>query len=71
VSSDERCAACGTALDPERFARCDVCDGARLCLDCAKAHLCTERCRSNGCLAGLCVRMVRGGVTDERFGVAE
>jgi hypothetical protein len=48
-----------------------VCDGARLCIGCAKAHLCTERCRSNGCVPGLCVRMVRGGVTDARFGATE
>jgi hypothetical protein len=71
VSSEQRCAACAAALDPERFARCDVCEGARLCLGCATAHLCSERCRSNGCVAGLCVRMVRGGVTDARFGVFE
>jgi hypothetical protein len=71
VSSEHRCVACGLALDPGRFARCDVCAGARLCIDCAKAHFCTERCRSNGCIAGLCVRTVRSGVTDARFGVTE
>jgi hypothetical protein len=58
-------------LDLRRYARCDVCAGARLCDVCAKAHLCTERCQSNGCVAGLCVRMVRGGVADARFGVTE
>jgi hypothetical protein len=71
VLSEEGCTACGAALDPRRFARCDVCDGARLCVGCAKAHFCTERCRSNGCIAGLCVRMVRDGAADARFGVTE
>jgi hypothetical protein len=58
-------------LDPRLFARCDVCDGARLCVHCAKTHLCTERCASNGCIPGLCVRMVRAGVISERFGASE
>ena len=71
MSSERRCAACAAALDPQGFARCDVCGGARLCLGCAKVHLCTEGCLSNGCTAGLCVRMVRGGLTDARFGVSE
>jgi hypothetical protein len=71
VSSEDRCATCRQALDAERYARCDVCGGSRLCIDCAKAHLCTERCRSNGCVAGLCVRIVRSGVADQGFGVSE
>jgi hypothetical protein len=65
----ERCSACGAALDPDRYTRCDVCHGARYCVDCARRHLCTPRCAANGCVAGLCVHLVRRGVTDERYGV--
>jgi hypothetical protein len=71
VRSESNCAACERRLDPERQARCDVCDGARLCLDCARTHLCTETCGPEGCTAGMCVRMVRGGVTAQRYGVTE
>jgi len=67
----ERCAACGGSLDPAGHARCDVCRGATYCLDCARGHLCTARCTSNGCIAGLCVHVVRDGVVDPRFGVHE
>jgi hypothetical protein len=66
-----RCSVCGTALDAARHARCDVCRGALFCITCAKAHLCTARCRTNGCIAGLCVHVVRDGVTDARYGVHE
>lgn len=67
----ERCATCGEELDPGRFARCDVCAGARYCIGCARTHLCTRRCETNGCVAGLCVRLVRDGVTDPRYGIRE
>jgi hypothetical protein len=71
VPSDDRCAACDAELDPRRYARCDVCHGARYCVTCARAHLCTARCASNGCIAGLCVRLVSDGATDPRYGVKE
>lgn len=71
VPVSERCAACDSALDPGRYARCDVCKGARYCIDCGRAHLCTPRCRSNGCIVGLCVHLVRDGVTDARYGIHE
>jgi len=66
-----RCSACGSTLDAARHARCDVCRGALFCIACAKAHLCTARCQTNGCIAGLCVHLVRDGVTDARYGVHE
>jgi hypothetical protein len=71
VPADVRCAACEATLDAERYARCDVCRGARFCITCARGHLCTERCASNGCIAGLCVRVVRAGIVDERYGIVE
>jgi hypothetical protein len=71
VLADDRCGACGAALDLGRYARCDVCKGARLCIDCARSHLCTARCASSGCIAGLCVHLVRDGVVDPRYGIVE
>ena len=71
MRAENRCAACDAPLDPQRYARCDVCKGARYCLDCGRRHLCTERCTSNGCIAGLCVHDVRAGVVDPRYGIAE
>ena len=71
VQAEDRCAVCRVALDPERYARCDVCKGARFCIACARGHLCTARCASNGCIAGLCVHVVRAGVIDERYGIVE
>jgi len=65
----DRCSVCGATLDRARHARCDVCRGALFCIACAKKHLCTARCQTNGCIAGLCVHMVQGGVTDPRYGV--
>jgi hypothetical protein len=69
--ADDRCAACEAPLDLARYARCDVCNGVRFCMDCARAHLCTTRCASNGCIAGLCVHAVRSGVVDPRYGIVE
>ena len=67
------CAACGAALPPERYARCVACaDFGRpsaLCVACARGHLCTERCRTGGCVVGLCTKLVTSGVLAERFGV--
>ncbi len=63
------CASCQTALDPARYARCEVCVGKAYCLDCARAHFCMERCPSRGCKAGLCLHEVIDGVVSERWGV--
>lgn len=71
MPSDERCAVCASPLDLARYARCDVCKGARYCISCARGHLCTARCTSNGCIAGLCVHVVGDGVTDTRYGIVE
>ena len=71
MPADDHCSSCDAQLDLERYARCDVCKGARFCLECARAHLCTARCASNGCIAGLCARLVRGGVVDPRYGIME
>jgi hypothetical protein len=71
VPAEDRCMACDAKLDPERYARCDVCNGARFCIACARAHLCTTRCVPNGCIAGRCVHAVRAGVVDERYGIVE
>jgi hypothetical protein len=71
VPVDDPCASCHRALDPQRYARCDVCKGARFCISCARGHLCTARCASNGCIAGLCVHVVRAGVVDPRYGIVE
>jgi len=67
----DRCAACDALLDPARYARCDVCRGAKYCISCAREHLCTARCATSGCIAGLCVHVVREGVADARFGLRE
>lgn len=71
MPAEDRCAACDAWLDLERYARCDVCKGARFCIDCARRHLCTPRCASNGCIAGLCVHAVRSGLVDPRYGIVE
>jgi hypothetical protein len=71
MPSDDRCASCDVVLDLQRYARCDVCKGAQFCIECARRHLCTVRCTSNGCIAGLCVHVVRDGVTDMRYGIVE
>ena len=41
----------------------------RLCLDCAREHLCTDTCAGRGCLPGLCVKEVRDGIVAIEFGV--
>jgi hypothetical protein len=71
VPADDRCSFCDAQLDLARYARCDVCEGARFCISCARAHLCTARCASNGCIAGLCAHLVRGRVVDPRYGLVE
>ncbi len=71
MPADDRCAACDAALDLQHYARCDVSTGARYCIDCARGHLCTVRCMANGCIAGLCVHVIRAGVVDPRYGIFE
>jgi len=45
-----------------------VCAGLVLCLDCARAHLCTDECAERGCLPGLCAKEVRNGAVAIEFG---
>jgi hypothetical protein len=54
------CASCGIAL-AEPFGWCSNCAEA-YCLDCGRQHYCTEGCRAAGCIVGLCVRRVDGGL---------
>ena len=60
---------CGHPIDPGKHAVCGVCDGLRLCLDCARTHLCTSECASRGCQGGLCVKEVRDGAVALDFGI--
>src|SRR5437879_4533251 len=64
-----RCESCSGLLDLRLYARCDVCGGHRLCLPCARRHVCTPQCLERGCLPGLCVRVISDGQVSERFGV--
>lgn len=68
-ASATRCSDCGGPLDEALLASCTVCPGLRLCLACARRHLCTDECAARGCHPGLCMRVVRDGVTAEAFGV--
>lgn len=65
----DRCGTCSGALDLALYARCEVCDGRRLCLACAAGHFCTAECPGRGCLPGLCVHLVRDGLLSEDYGV--
>ena len=60
---------CGHAVDPAHHAICAVCEGLRLCLDCARTHFCTGECAARGCIAGLCVKEVRDGAVALEFGI--
>lgn len=61
------CTACAAALD-DRFGWCSNCQAA-YCLSCGRRHYCTPSCQANGCYAGLCVRLVEGGVLSEQWGL--
>jgi hypothetical protein len=39
------------------------------CLSCGRTHFCHASCRANGCIAGLCVRLVIDGSLAETWGV--
>lgn len=53
------CAGCGGVMR-QPYGYCSNCD-ACYCAACAAAHFCTPSCPANGCLAGLCVRVVQDG----------
>lgn len=61
------CESCGTALTSE-YGWCGGCHMA-LCLDCGRGHFCHPTCLARGCLAGLCVRLVRDGVLSDGWGL--
>ena len=63
------CADCGIAL-AEPFGWCAGCRAA-YCLACGRRHFCTPSCPANGCHAGLCVRLVQGGVLSEAWGLPD
>jgi hypothetical protein len=61
------CVACGIPLT-ESYGWCSNCRAA-YCLPCGRRHFCTPACPANGCLAGLCVRLVEHGVLAETWGL--
>ena len=66
-SSEHICAACGAAIDGT-YAHCGIC-AADYCIACGSRHLCGESCRANGCIPGLCVKVVMDGVVSPKWGV--
>ncbi|MDF3017623.1 MAG: hypothetical protein K0R44_2848 [Thermomicrobiales bacterium] len=63
------CADCGIELT-EPYGWCGGCRKA-YCLLCGRRHFCTPACPANGCRAGLCVRLVTGGVLSETWGLPD
>jgi hypothetical protein len=61
------CAECGLALT-EPYGWCSNCRAA-YCFPCGRQHFCTPSCPANGCMAGLCVREVKGGVLSPAWGL--
>jgi hypothetical protein len=67
LPADPVCAGCGVAL-AEPFGYCGNCRAA-YCLACGRGHFCLPSCPASGCKAGLCVRLVSGGVLAETWGL--
>jgi hypothetical protein len=63
------CADCGIELT-EPYGWCGGCRKA-YCLPCGRLHFCAPTCPANGCHAGLCVRLVAGGMLSETWGLPE
>ena len=68
-ASQPTCASCGQPLG-EPFAHCGICR-ADYCLVCGSRHFCRPSCRENGCLAGLCVKLVIEGELSATWGVPQ
>ncbi len=68
LPADPRCDSCDVPLQ-EPFGWCSNC-AAAYCLDCGRRHFCQPSCRESGCLAGLCVRLVRDGRLSTEWGLA-
>lgn len=63
------CATCGIDI-AEPYGWCAGCRAA-FCFPCGRKHFCTPSCEANGCIAGLCVRKVDGGVLSEQWGLPD
>ena len=63
------CADCQTELS-EPYGWCGGCQKA-YCLPCGRRHFCTPACPANGCHAGLCVRLVTGGLLSKIWGLPD
>jgi hypothetical protein len=69
IPPSPRCADCDAAL-AEPFGWCGGCRKA-YCFGCGRRHYCTPQCPANGCIAGLCVRVVSGGILSETWGLPD
>lgn len=63
------CADCGLSL-AEPYGWCSGCRKA-YCFPCGSRHYCSPSCPAGGCLPGLCVRLVEGGVVAEAWGLPD
>ncbi len=63
------CASCELPL-AEPYGWCSGCRAA-YCLPCGRYHFCQPSCLANGCHAGLCVRLVVGGVLSDTWGLPD
>ena len=69
LPTDPVCADCGASLT-EPYGYCSNCLAA-FCFACGRRHYCLPRCPQAGCRAGLCVRVVAGGVLSNTWGLPE
>ena len=66
---DPACAGCGARL-AEPYGWCGNCRAA-YCVPCGRSHYCLPSCRQQGCHAGLCARLVSGGVLATTWGLPD
>ena len=69
LPASPQCADCDAAL-AEPYGWCSGCRKA-YCFRCGREHYCTPNCHANGCLAGLCVRVVERGTLAATWGLPE
>ena len=67
LPEDPVCHGCGLSLS-EPYGYCGTCRAA-FCFACGRRHYCLPSCRAAGCRAGLCVRVVAGGVLAKTWGL--
>lgn len=65
--STTHCAVCGSELAGQ-YGWCGGCAVA-LCLACGREHYCRPSCPANGCMKGLCVRLVSAGKLSDEWGL--